>query len=110
MEEDVTLLIDGTTINCFTSYSPKKIKIGQTYDVEITLNISENYEIQKVAPQKQLIESTDRTYAYFFYGELRNDSFYTFTLLNDEGVHYDHPDCNDHFIKLEVERVDVAFL
>jgi len=110
IEEDVTLLIEGTVINCFASYCPNEIKVGNSYDVELTLNLSDEYEIQKIESRKTLAERTGRGYSYFLYGELRDDHFMTFTSLNDEGVHYDHPDCNEHFIKLEVERIDVAFL
>lgn len=110
VEEDVTLLIDGTVIYCFISYCLNEIEVGKSYDVELVLNITDDYEIKKVEPRKTLAEKTGRGYSYFLYGELRNDIFSTFTLLNDEGVHYDHPDCNDHFIKLEIERIDVAFL
>lgn len=109
VKEDVTLLIDGTVINCFISYCLNEIEVGKSYDVELVLNIPDDYEIQKVEPHKTLVEKIGRGYSYFLYGELRNEIFYTFTSLNDEGVHYDHPDCNDHFIKLEIERIDVAF-
>ena len=110
VEEDVTLLIEGTVINCFISYCLNEIEVGKSYDVELTLNIPDDYQIQKVEPRKTLAEKAGRGYSYFLYGELRNDLFFTFTSLKVEGVHYDHPDCNDHFIKLEVERIDVAFL
>ena len=110
VEEDVTLLIEGTVINCFISYCINEIEVGKSYDVELVLNIPDHYEIQKVEPRKTLAEKTGRGYSYFLYGELRNELFLSFTPLNGDGVHYDHPDCNDHFIKLEVERIDVAFL
>lgn len=37
-EEEVTLLIEDTIINCFVSYCPYETEIGNTYDVELTLN------------------------------------------------------------------------
>lgn len=109
VEEDVTLLIEGTVINCFISYSPYQIMIGNTYDVELTINLADDYHIERAQPRNTLAEWAGCGYSYFLYGELCNDSLHTFTTLNDEDLHYDHPECNDHFIKLKVERIDVTF-
>ena len=109
VDEDVTLLIEGTVINCFVSYCPYKIEVGKTYDVELTLNLSDDYEIERVEPRKILIEKANYGYCYFLYGELLNETFLTFTSLSDEDIHYEHPECNEHFIKLKVQRIDASF-
>ena len=109
IEEDVTLLIEGTTVKCFISYCPYELEVGKTYDVELTLNLSDNYEIERTETIQTLAEYTYRGYSYILYGDLRNDILMTFTSINVEGIHYDHPECNDHFIKLKVERIDASF-
>lgn len=109
IEEDVTLLIEGTTVKCFISYCPYELEVGKTYDVELTLNLSDNYEIERAKTIQTLAEHTNRGYSYILYGDLRNDILMTFTSINVEGIHYDHPECNDHFIKLKVERIDASF-
>lgn len=109
IEEDVTLLIEGTTVKCFISYCPYELEVGKTYDVELTLNLSDNYEIERTETIQTLAEYTNRGYSYILYGDLRNDILMTFTSINVEGIHYDHPECNDHFIKLKVERIDASF-
>lgn len=109
IEEDVTLLIEGTTVKCFISYCPYELEVGKTYDVELTLNLSDNYEIERTETIQTLAEHTNRGYSYILYGDLRNDILMTFTSINFEGIHYDHPECNDHFIKLKVERIDASF-
>ncbi len=109
IEEDVTLLIEGTTVKCFISYCPYELEVGKTYDVELTLNLSDNYEIERAETIQTLAEHTNRGYSYILYGDLRNDILMTFTSINVEGIHYDHPECNDHFIKLKVERIDASF-
>lgn len=38
--DDVTLLLEGTLINCFISYCTYEIEIGKTYDVELTINLT----------------------------------------------------------------------
>ena len=109
IEEDVTLLIEGTTVKCFISYCPYELEVGKTYDVELTLNLSDNYEIERAETIQTLAEHTNRGYSYILYGDLRNDILMTFTSIDVEGIHYDHPECNDHFIKLKVERIDASF-
>lgn len=109
IEEDATLLIDGTLINCFISYCPYVIEVGKSYYVELTLNLSDDYEIGRVESRELLAEKIGKGYAYLLYGDLCDDNFLSFTLFNDEGIHYDHPECNDHFIKLKVERIDASF-
>ncbi|MGY2402851.1 hypothetical protein [Pseudomonas sp. SDO5271_S396] len=110
IEEEVTLLIDKTIVTCFTTHCPYKIEQGSFYDIEISLNLSDNYEVQKICPTKILAEQVDNSFSYILYGILNNDLFETFTPLNDEGIHYEHPDLNGHFIKVSIERIDVAFL
>ena len=109
VDEDVTLLVEGTVINCFVSYCPYEIEVGKTYDMELTLNLSDDYEIERVQERETLAEKIDRSYCYFLYGHLHNDIFLTFTPLSDEDIHYEHPECNEHFIKLKVQRIDASF-
>ncbi|WP_124425136.1 hypothetical protein [Pseudomonas orientalis] len=109
IEEDITLLIEGTIINCFVSYSPHDIEVGKIYDVELTMNLSDDYEIERAEPRTPLIEKISPGYAYLLYGNLRDTKFHSFVSLNDEDIHYDHPECNEHFIKLKVDRIDVSF-
>ncbi|AZF12858.1 hypothetical protein C4J93_4698 [Pseudomonas sp. R2-37-08W] len=109
VEEDVTLLIEGTFINCFISYCPYELEVGKTYAVELTLNLSDDYEIERTVVSRPLVKRIDRGYAYVLYGYLSNNMFVTFTSLHDEDIHYVHPECNEHFIKLKIERIDASF-
>ncbi|MGW8462101.1 hypothetical protein [Pseudomonas sp. CLCA07] len=109
-EEDATLLIDGHSVECFINSCPYEIEIGKTYEVELTLNLSEFYTIEKTSSNSVLIEKIPKGYAYFLYGTLKDDSLETFTTFHDEDIHYDHPDLNNQFIKLKVDRINVNFL
>lgn len=109
-EEHVTLLIDGHTIECFANSCPYAIEIGKEYEVEIAMNLSDSYEVERTPHTKVLFEKTTEGYGYFLYGTLKNDTFLSFTDLNDEDIHYDHPELNDHFIRLQANRIDVNFL
>ena len=109
VEEDVTLLVEGTIVNCFISYCPYEIEVGNLYDVELTMNLADDYELELAEPSGVLAVKTDPGFTYLLYGELYDDKFLTFTSLNDEGIHYDHPDCNEHFVRLKVERIDASF-
>ncbi|PIB39793.1 hypothetical protein AOA57_30845 [Pseudomonas sp. 2588-5] len=109
IQEDITLLIEGTIINCFISYCPYQIEVGKFYDVELTINIPEDYVLERAEPSSVLAEKIDPGYSYILYGELCDERLLTFTSLSDEGIHYDHPELNGSFVKLTVERIDASF-
>ncbi|QBQ11852.1 MULTISPECIES: hypothetical protein [unclassified Pseudomonas] len=109
VEEDATLLIDGTILNCFVSFFPYEIEVGKTYDVDLTINLSDDYEVIRVDTVDCLVEKTGHGYAYFLFGRLCNETFHTFTPLDDQDLHYEHPALNEQLIRLEVERIDVSF-
>lgn len=109
-EEDITLLIDGHTVECFINSCPNKIEIGKSYQVELTLNLPDSYQIEKATHDTPLIAKTTKGYAYLLCGTLKNDIFESFTDFQDEDIHYDHPELNDQLIRLQVDRIDVNFL
>lgn len=109
-EEHVTLLINNHIVDCFVNSCPYEIEIGKTYSVELTINLSDSYQIKKISHPDVLIEKGAKGYAYFLNGMLRNGVFESFTDFHDEDVHYDHPELNDQFIRLEVDRIDANFL
>lgn len=110
IEEEVTLLIDSATVTCFANYCPYEIKVGSFYQVELTLNLAEHYDIQKSHSAEAYAERKNESFSYTLHGLLNNDFFETFTSLNDEGIHYDHPELNGDFVMVTVDRIDVAFL
>lgn len=110
IDEEVTLLIDGTLVTCFANYFPYEIEVGMTYAVELNLYLPEHYEVQRTISAEALIERIENSFSYVLYGALNDNIFKTFTALTIDGVHHDHPDLNNSFIKLTVERIDVAFL
>lgn len=57
-----------------------------------------------------MVEKASKAYTYFLCGTLKNSVFESFTNFDDQDIHYDHPDLNDHYVKLEVTRIDVNFL
>ena len=109
IQEDITLLIEGTIVNCFISYCPYEIEVGKSYDVELTLNFPDTCELERAEPSGLLVEKIAPGYSYILYGELCDDKFFTFTSLSAQGIHYDHPEFNEHFVKLRVERIDASF-
>ena len=96
-------------IECFASFCPYNLEVGEIYEVELSLNLSQAYKIKKTEPTEVHAIKKGRGFAYYLYGNLKDEKFQTFTTLFDENVHYEHPDLNNHFIYLEVERIDASF-
>lgn len=109
-EEHVTLLIDGFVVECFANSCPYAIQTEETYNVELSLDLLDAYTVKKAPDTNILIEKKPEGYSYVLSGTLRNDIFYSFIEFYDEDVHYDHPDMNDHFISLDVNRINVNFI
>ena len=107
--EEVTLLIGGELVECFASYCPYELEVGRVYSAEISLNLSQAYEVQEVEPIDVRAVKKGRGFSYYLYGYLNGEEFVTFTTLFDEDVHYEYPDLNNKFICLEVERIDASF-
>jgi len=107
--EMVTLLVEGEVIECFVSYCPYDLEVGGIYNVELSLNLSQSYEVRKAEPTETRAVKIGRGFSYYLFGNLDDEVFQTFTSLFDEDVHYDHPDLNNKFICLEVERIDACF-
>ena len=107
--EEVTLLIGGEVVECFASCCPYELEVGRIYSAEISLNLSQSYEVQEVEPTDVRAVKKGRGFSYYLYGYLSDEEFMTFTTLFDEDVHYECPDLNNKFICLEVERIDASF-
>lgn len=48
--EEVTLLIGGEVVECFASYCPYELEVGRVHSAEISLDLSQSYEVQEVEP------------------------------------------------------------
>jgi hypothetical protein len=109
-EEDATLLINGLSIECLINSCPYAIEIGKTYPVELTLFLSDTYMISRAKKTDPPVKKSSKGYTYFLCGTLKNSVFESFTNFDDQDIHYDHPELNDQYVKLEVDRIDVNFV
>jgi len=109
-ENDATLLINGLSIECFVNSCPYAIEIGKTYLIELTLYLSDTYMLSRAKNTDPIVEKSSKGYSYFLCGTLKNSVFESFTNFDDQDIHYDHPDLNDQYVKLEVDRIDVNFV
>lgn len=109
-ENHATLLINGLYIECLVNSCPYEIEIEKTYLVELTLFLSDSYMISRAKQTDLPVEKSSKGYTYILCGTLRNGVFESFTNFDDQDIHYDHPDLNDQYVKLEVDRIDVNFV
>jgi len=109
-EDHATLLINGLYIECLVNSCPYEIEIEKTYLVELTLFLSDTYLISRAKNTDPIVEKSSKGYTYFLCGTLKNSVFESFTNFDDQDIHYDHPDLNDQYVKLEVDRIDVNFV
>nr|WP_218627737.1 hypothetical protein [Pseudomonas sp. dw_612] len=110
VEEEVILLVSGVEVACFASYCPEKIEVGESYKVEFEIVFSDNNFIA-VAEKRagSLIEVIDDGFSCFLYGYLDGSVFRSFVDFTDLDIHYGYPALNEQFVKVRVDRIDVAF-
>jgi hypothetical protein len=109
-EGHVTLLVNGYVVECFLNSCPYSIEPGKKYNVEFSMDVLEDIKVEKTNRTRVLIEKIPKGYNYYLYGILNDGIFETFTDLDDEDIHYEFPELNHCFIRLEVNRIDVNFL
>ncbi|VVO97090.1 hypothetical protein [Pseudomonas fluorescens] len=110
VEGEVLLLVKGLEIECFASYCPSKIEVGETYEVEFELVLPDNDVVAAAEePLTTLIEMTNNGFSCALYGYLDGDVFRSFVDFSDQDIHYDLPHLNGRFVKIQVDRIDVSF-
>ncbi|RON37172.1 hypothetical protein [Pseudomonas brassicacearum] len=110
VEDEVLLLVNGLEIKCFASYCPSKIEVGETYEVEFELVLSDNDVVAVAAePLTTLVEMNGDGFSCELYGFLDGSVFRSFVDFSDQEIHYDHPHLNGRFVKIQVDRIDVSF-
>jgi hypothetical protein len=110
IEEEVLLLVKGLEVKCFASYCPSKIEVGETYEVEFDLVLPDNDVVAAVEePITTLIEMEDDGFSCALYGYLDGGEFRSFVDFSDQEMHYDYPQLNGRFVKIQVVRIDVSF-
>lgn len=110
VEEEVLLLVNGIKVKCFASYCPEKVEVGESYDVEFEVVLSDAGII--VTAEKSvgtLVEMINDGFACVLYGYLDGSTFRSFIDFTDQEIHYDYPELNGQFVKVKVDRIDVAF-
>ncbi|UZE12472.1 hypothetical protein [Pseudomonas sp. B21-053] len=110
VEEEVLLLVNGVKVRCFANCCPEKIEVGGSYEVEFEIVLPDNNFIA-VAEKRadSLIEVISDSFSCFLYGYLDDSIFRSFVDFTDQEIHYDYPALNEQFVKIRVDRIDVAF-
>ena len=104
------LLVKDLEIKCFASYWPSKIEVGEAYEVEFDLVLSDNDVVAPAGePITTLIEMKMTDFHARFMGYLDGNVFRSFVDFSDQDIHYEHPHMNGRFVKIQVDRIDVSF-
>jgi hypothetical protein len=111
VEGGVLLLVKSLEIECFASYCPSTIEVGETYEVEFELVLPDNDVVAAAEePLTTLIEMTNNGFSCALYGYLDGDVFRSFVDFSDQDIHYDLPHLNGRFVKIQVDRIDVFLM
>ncbi|WP_025113329.1 hypothetical protein [Pseudomonas sp. H1h] len=109
VEDAIELVIEGFSVRCFVSYSPSKIEVGGTYEVEFEMLLPDEECVSASEYKKKQIERIDDGLSCDIYGYLDGEVFRSVVDFADQDIHYEYPRLNGHFIKVSADRIDVSF-
>ena len=109
VEEAVVLLVEGVTVKCFASYCPFAIEAGKRYAVEFDLVLPDSDGVMLAQGSDRKAEMTDRGFSCFVSGYLDGPILRSFVDFMNLELHYEFPQFNEKYVKVNVERIDVAF-
>ncbi|WP_045121679.1 hypothetical protein [Pseudomonas sp. GM25] len=110
VEDAVLLTVEGVEVRCFASYSPSKIEVGNTYDVEFEMVLSGEEFASATHCQKKQIKMLGSGFPCEVYGYLDGEIFRSFVDFTDQDIHYEYPNLNGQFVKINADRIDVSFV
>ncbi|MBJ2346992.1 MULTISPECIES: hypothetical protein [Pseudomonas] len=110
VEDCMTLLVHGYTVECFVNHCASNVAVGETHQAEITIDYSDPIQIELSSKTNTPLEKNGDGFGYYLYGVLEGDIFKTFTVFPDEDIHFDFPELAGRFVKIEVDRINVNFL
>lgn len=109
IEELVVLEVNGTILRCFVSHCPSAIEAGKTYEVEFDMVLPNELRISKIQNENLHVEMLENGFSCEIYGYLDGDTFKSVVEFPDQGIHFEYPHLNGHFVKITAERIDVSF-
>lgn len=68
-----------------------------------------DFVVAAEALAETLIEMTEDGFSCALYGFLDGSVFRSFVDFTEQDIHYDYPELNERFVKVNVDRIDVAF-
>ncbi|MFK3774189.1 hypothetical protein [Pseudomonas sp. NPDC089406] len=108
-ENEATLEIGGFPIRCFIGHCPNAINEGEEHLVELTMYFEDDYKAVEAPERQPYMKNTNNGFSVEIAGHLDSNSLRSITILDDEDIHYDHPELNDKFIIVYADRLQVDF-
>ena len=109
-EYEVTLEINGIRLLCFAVVCPYKTIIQNNYLVDLSLNVSDEVEPNKIENETYSIEKKGSGYGYILRGKLLGNTLdLNFFSIQDDYLGQ-FPRLNGRFVEIEVQGIWVTFL
>jgi hypothetical protein len=109
IEELIVLNVQGMSIRCFAGYCPSVIEEGKNYEAEFEMVLPDKLNIIKTETEEPRIEMLDDGFSCEIYGYMDGECFRSLIEFSDQGIHFEYPYLNGHFVKITAERIDVSF-
>ncbi|MEJ6817493.1 hypothetical protein PseuLF5_10795 [Pseudomonas sp. LF-5] len=91
LEDAISLIVEGIRVRYFSSFSPSKIEVGKSCEVEFELLLPDEECVAATECENQQIEMQDGGFSSDVCGYLDGDLFQSFVDFTDQDIHYEYP-------------------
>lgn len=111
IEEEVSVLIHGESLTCFASYMPYPTHIGETYKVELSATVLDEYTIEESRDEFPSIRRIGKSYSYLLTGIL-GDGYIDCGSVSffDDALSEDFGSFRGRMVSWKIDRLDILFL
>ncbi|MBC2099659.1 hypothetical protein HCJ70_11420 [Listeria booriae] len=110
-EEDiVTIKMDEIELTCFSSLGTDNILVNRNYPIELSFFFIEDEDIIPLDFGVKEVTRIDGYFKYELKGKLTTDGVFDFGILIEDDTLASYPYLFGTYIKVNVDRIDIAFL
>jgi|GEM_PF-796152 len=117
IEEEILVLVnDSFLLNTFyLASSPNLFPLseGTEYNVEISIVILYNTEIEQIKENKKTIEQDGKSFKHYIYGKLDVEQLMIKSIIDvplEKEYIFDYSFCDQKYIKMKIDMFNIEFL
>jgi hypothetical protein len=110
IEEEVTVSCGANLLTCFSNDLPRHVSLGSRYPVRLKLMVFNDYDVQEIQGDADVIERCGEGYGYKLVGRLSNGVLQAGGFIfEDDAFESEYAYLDGSTISITVDRIDLMF-